>query len=312
VTVVSVKKQSHLGFSDNKGLEKTATEYYAVTFDAPGTDVQAETATGVPVYGAPHPDDATRIMIHSRAQCIDPDASLRLFWQVQCDYSNVSEAVSNPLTQPAAITWGGSKDKEAYFFDFSNVPQPVVNSAGEPFEKLPERERTRITATFSKNVPGNYSVLNLVAAKDKLNAAPFLFDGVTIPTGQAKICEPKLSEKKTLILSGGGSVIPIIYRVLSLTLEFEDSWDDVFEDRGYNELDNNGDLTPIVSGKPPTAVKKPYPLDGDGGAADDPTTPGAALPYKPYKSVSFGSFGVTLHPSATVSAGSLGKDPVAR
>jgi hypothetical protein len=62
----------------------------------------------------------------------------------------------------------------------------------------------------------------------------------------------------------------------------------------YYQLDGSGALTPITVGSPPMQVTKPYPLDGSGHAAADPTDDPATLDFYPYVESNYSGFSTLL------------------
>jgi len=296
----TVKNQTHLGFSDNKGLLRTATEYFLVTFDAPASPGDAELASGVPNYGDPWTVDGVvidslRTMQHKRAQAasVENAQAGRYYWQVQCDYTTENDVTVNPLTQPGVTKWTFSEDTENYFIDNSTTPKPVVNSAGEPFEKLPERKKSVLSAVFTKYYPATFSALNFVAVADQINPATFTLDGIAISGGTCKFGCGELGTPTTIQLGSGGTFTIISYRQGTVNLAFLPNWNDVFEDRGLNYLQSTSTtvgtlvtsttkLAPIVQGTPPAQVKKGFPLNGSGQPQSTPTVAGASLTFAPY------------------------------
>jgi hypothetical protein len=285
-TLISVTLQQILSYSVDQGKSRQATDYYLVIFDGPTTPIAAETAAGLPVYGNTHPDDATRYFKQKRAAVIDN--SNRQHWQVQVDY-DTNEPTTNPLDKPADITWDYSEGTENYFIDhgsmYSGSDEAVTTSAGETFEKLPERDAGKWSATFVKNVSPSFSIASEISSMQCVNDAAFTFDGATIAQYAAKI--------------SGGGLSPIqkengvSFRTVTYKLKFQEGgWIDKFEDRGFNELDGSSKLKPIIKGSnPPVQTDKPWPLDGSGAAKADPTDKGEELDFYPYKTMSFSGFG---------------------
>lgn len=258
-------------------VERTATEYYLVTFGSPSTAVAASAAVDV----ATHPDDSALKFKSKSAKMVDE--SNRLEWQVQVDFSNKrpeAEQEENPLNRPAEYSWSFDQSSQPYFIDVED--KPVVNTSGEPFEDLKEREISNITGSVKKNVPASYSAATLANYKRAINNGAFTFDGVSIGDGQARFAGADLSPVK----SENG----VSYREISVTFKFRETWDDEVEDRGFNELGAGNKLKEIVKGVPPTRVDKPYPLDGAGKAKPNPTDVPHKLTFKPYDRLPFNVF----------------------
>jgi hypothetical protein len=286
-TLLSVHKQELLSYSVDQGITRQATDYYLVIFDSAASPIAAEVAAGIPVYGDSHPDDSTRSFKQKRASCVDN--SDRTHWTVQVDYDSAYSLFPNPLSKPREITWDYGEGTETYFLDHTSLyggtsDKAVTTSAGETFEKLPERDRGEWTATFVKNVASTFSIAPEINAMQVVNSASFTFDGNTIAAYAAKISGGGLSAVQT---ENGTQ-----FRVLTYKLKFKSGgWLDKFEDRGFNESNGTGGLKPIVKGTPPTQTDKPWPLDGSGAKKPNSTDKGAELDFYPYTNMSFSGFG---------------------
>jgi hypothetical protein len=294
MAIISVIRQTIFSYSMDIGFELQATEYFLVTSDTPIGPTVAETADGVPVYTQPHPDDPRRLLKQKRPQCVEN--SNRMHWQVQCDYSNLINPQPNPLLRPPVVNWDYDNGSETYFIDRASEyqgitdgygnpvsgNQAVTNTAGEPFEKLSERDAGTWSATWTKNVAQTFTVAPEINTMQRVNSDTFPFDGNTIAQYAAKISGGSLSAVQT------ENGYP--FRTLTYKLKFKDGgWLDNLANVGFQEM-SSGKRVDIVSGAPgtpPTKITKPWPLDDDGVAYPDPTTTPDLLQFYPYHTTAF-------------------------
>jgi hypothetical protein len=281
---ISVKELGQKAKSENNTEERTALRVFQAISDTPTTTVAAETAsdgvTTIPVKYATHPNDATR-KVRSKNATPDEESNRTVFY-VEVNYSSKGkEKVENPLDRPAEFDWSFDDGTETYFLDRGENgdgvdPFPTVNSAGERFEELLERETGSITCTITKNIAHNaYSPTNALFMKDALNDSSITVDGVVVGAYQAKCkgwtCGAVQEENGTQ------------FRVSKVVLQFRRTWDHVVEDRGFNEKDGStGKLKEIVKGTPPTKVDQPWPLDAAGAAKPNADDPADTLTFYPY------------------------------
>jgi hypothetical protein len=284
---IRISEQTQKNRSRREVLQNTATRFFVVEFDSLADTVYAEGASfngvSIPVIGQILPADLALGASFPRF-CIsiepvaEADSPGKIFW-VQVDYSN--QFPQDPLAQPAEVSWDFSDASENYFLDNSPTPKYVINSAGEPFEKLPSRETGSLRATVKKNV-ALYSATVAKGFKDMVNADGFALDGVSISSGQAKM---KAWTCGSVQYQNG-----VPFRVATQVIDLRQTWIDTTDDRGFNEIDpnNSGKLKQIVIGNsPPTKPDNPWPLDGSGAAKPNASDPPAQLTFQPYATVGF-------------------------
>lgn len=246
--------------------------------DEDGTAV-AITASGVPSYGDPHPQDST-----ATARSIDaaPIGDARDVFQVVVEYSNDGEFTApqvNPLDRAPEIDYSSDEATEDYFLDASDDSRAVVNSSGEPFENSLTRERGGMVITVVRN-EANHDAVAADAFSNTCNSDPVLLDGTTYAPGTLKL-SPIRATKVTETFNGSEVVY---YRRTFVLKARAEGWDDSALDVGLNEL-RSGQLVPITdaAGLP---VRRPYPLES-GAAKPEPTDPADVLSFRPYARVSF-------------------------
>jgi hypothetical protein len=289
-----VQEQGHLATSKTTLDEKTATRVFIAISDAPTTTVAAETASDgtvtIPVGGASHPGDSSRKVKGITAK--PADESNRTIFVIEVEYSDKltdNQLQPNPLARADDISWDFDDAKEPYFIDRSTTPKACVNSAGDRFSEFLERETGSLTATVIRNVPlsgtGAYDPATAVEYKDAVNSDSITIDGATVAAGKCKM--------KAYTCSGKQRENGHDFRQVKFVLQFRASWDDVVEDRGFNEF-----FAPLVAPKPivdqaAVPVTSPYPLDGSGAKKTNPTDTPATLTFVPYTKLTFAGFSFT-------------------
>lgn len=297
MALLSCKEQTQLNRSVAGVSESTATRYFVAQYDTQVDTVTAEGAPGINV-GDSHPTDSDRYVKTIEGRGVDE--SVGYWFNIQIDYSSTVD--QNPLNAPPAISWDFSESTQPYFIDYdpagsaSNADgspgKPTLNSAGESFENLLERETGSIRATYKVNVPaGGYDPSQAVTFNNVINDGGFTIDGVSIGDGQGKCRAITGGPLQNTLVNG----TRVYYREKTTTIDFRMNWNDVIDDRGFNEKDpmTMGKLRQIVKGTPPTKPDKPWPLDGSGAAKANITDTPSQLTFKPYKKMSFGALGLT-------------------
>jgi len=179
-------------------------------------------------------------------------------WTVTEEYDSVYELAENPVFEPAQIEWDGEKFEEVAVYD--NTGDAIINSAGDPYENV-MRERTRRVVSIRKNVSSVPTWI--ITAEDAVNSSAFTVDGITVPTGMAKLGAPKLGAWQ--IRNG------IRYREMSMQMTLnKDGWNLQPMEVGFRYRNGSGDLVKAVSddGTDPT---NPVCLKADGTLLANPT-----------------------------------------
>jgi len=236
----------------------------------------AVVATGVNA-GTAHPSNSLIICKRISGRSIS-SSSDDLNWVVTAEYSK-RDQYDNPLNKPADITWGGSLQGEDMFSDVNS--KVVANSAGSPFEQNISRDASQFTANVTRN-EAYFNPSWIYQYSNKVNSSVFSLDGVSIPTRWAKM--------GVISLSAWKEENDTNFRVASYPITIDPrGW------QPYKALDVG--TQEIVSGtrqaifeKSGGETKKPWPLDGSGGAKTDPTADPEEISFYPYYETSFGVF----------------------
>jgi hypothetical protein len=298
VAFVRVHENTHLEESGRDENGRTARRVYEVVANSATSNVAAELATAtnpaeyggatvtIPVLGAAHPADATRVVNKITVERDEESTITKPKFRVTVDYSTPEEnevepEPEDPLSEPTRYRWSFNPATEPLFRDRSGTPKPIVNSAGEPFETFLEVDSSELMVEIVENV-SSYSPVDAIGFIDKVNSNGFTIDGVSIGAGEAKMSGHG-AEKNW---DAGGTP----YYTVNYVIKFKANWKEVeLEDRGYNEKDedNAGKLKEIVKGKPPTKPDRPWPLDGDGAAKANSDDAPELLTFQVYQETSF-------------------------
>jgi hypothetical protein len=225
--------------------------------------------------GDPHPDDADLVLVEAEATLIE---NIENIWGVSLTYSTPtggSVPSADPLSRPAEIRWFGGADLREYRRDAEDTP--LMNSAHEPYDVLPQRYEGFFSLEYTKNV-STFDLDDYCALHLSINDADVTIDGRTIGHKRGLLVfreAPKLTENGTTY-----------YRVTFEVLITPSGkvWEDVILDAGYNELDLiTGKLTPIRD-TDGMELRKPWPLNGLGQKIQpfDPATDPVHRTFKPY------------------------------
>lgn len=274
--------------SDRDG-SPTAQRLWIVRFDSKPADLEAVVnAAGLPVSGELYKvGDARTCKAKSAASM-----GTVLDYIVTCEYDVLNASLpDSPLARPDYIGGDCTSRRQPYFLDYSDDPQPVLNSTGiEPFDKLPENDVGEVTMTITGNRatvdPAGWAAYFLPACA--INSNGFTVRGVSIGAGCAKMKNIRFSYKTEGQFK---------YYEVQWTLALAPTWDQDIDDFGFFQLtDDTTGIIPIMGADGVTPVSKPYPLDGTGYAIEDPsevTDNQGVLTFKPQPKMSF-SFGWTV------------------
>ena len=231
---------------------------------------------------------------------VEPLGDGRTKWRVVATYSTIrgSGATStNPFSRPVDIQYGSQIFSAPIFKDYSATPQEIVNTAGSPFDELPQAERALLTLTYTRNETVSFFTTTVLPAIANygvvVNSASFTCAGVTWPALYAKLSIPS----STFIIEGSTSYYRTSYQFVFREGQpgyASDGWRERYLSRGYFELipPENADW-PIrdVDGQ---IVSKPWPLDASGAALPTRTSaPAVCGPFSLYKEIAFSVFSFT-------------------
>lgn len=255
----------------------TATTTYQVQTDSKTTavNIQLSGDSRLPTVGEAHPDDSSLQVKKVQTKRIKESHWKHFTYIV--NYSSQRDRVvasGSPLARPPRVRWTTSLASEAYFVDQDNWQ--VVNSAGQPFDEMPERDRITSGVTITVN-QSRIDVDQMYEFSNTVNLRAF-----TISDGTSTWIIPKLLAKIGAISASELKIESDIkyYEVTYPISIRKEGWLDVFLDQGYYEI-VNGELQEIrAKGQRP--IKKPAPLNGSGHALSAGSAP-AELVFRPYR-----------------------------
>lgn len=182
-------------------------------------------------------------------------------WIVTCSYSSERELEENPLDDPAEIIWDGEEYMRPVVFDRNG--DPVLNSAGDPFDPPVEEEDEWTVVEIVKKLPAVPEWI--MGYRKAINSDAFTLDGRSVDIGQAKV--------KRIRLGKWEERNDIPFRSLTLLLHLrDDGWDEPVLDRGYRQK-KPGDSTKRVAmvNDDGTTPSQPILLDGSGSQLANPS-----------------------------------------
>lgn len=239
------------------------------------------------VVGEGHPDDDSLPLVSIEtepygAAWAAEGATLSSAWLFKLRYSNQPsggvDPNPNPLDRDPEVRWSGETETRSIFMDFSATPAPIQNSAGEPFDSLPQRDFGELTIHYTRN-EASPNFATLYEYMHVVNDSAFTIDGQSIPERFAKV---HIEDAPKLVENG-----VTFYRVTYVVKLRAGGWNPTkVLDVGYSELLPLG-RAPIVDDDG-TAIRKPWPLDGDGLKTAEPTGPPAELEFQFYEEKDFG------------------------
>ena len=184
----------------------------------------------------------------------------------------------NPLNRPPEVSGGFDNQTEPYQYDING--DPVSTSAGELLASALERETSEVSISISANE--SVSWVARYSFNNKINAASFSVDGVTIPAGLAKISGISGNKQSENVNGNNFNYWKNTY-IVKVRPE---GWDHLYDDRGLYELGPTS-LPQRIKDIDGLDVTKPYPLDGSGAAAASATAIPATIIRKPYETISY-------------------------
>lgn len=286
-TVISVKKKAGISYAvDDSGATDIVEKYQAILSEplAPGQLITS--FSGVPTVGTVHP--ARPGYFVSRYEVSQPDGPASATLDITVRYSAQSweifspeqgQGVSNNVEQ-----WGWDDSTATRELVESADGEQVLNSAGDPFDSVPQIETP--APVFTKVVRFASRQSGYFDHNCKVNAATLVIGGISFPA-RTLLCT--VSESIDISNEHWPYKYTIRLRARSTPAKLEGSdtvtecgWDVVLCDAGMREIDDETGKLKLIqtisqeTGQPAT-VTTPELLDGEGHAvqrvADTPPTP---------------------------------------
>lgn len=202
--------------------------HYNVMSDNVNDSAAAIEASGLlPARGDPHPDNA-----YARAKALKcrREAKSPKVWRVVVHYSaspltqKEEQQALSPLDRPADIDWAQVPYQVPVLFGhgfasnglipptYTPIMVPIVNSAGDLPDPIPEMTAYYWVANVSKNIPITPPSWVMDGYAGSINAAPYQIEELTVEAECSRMTDLRIGTKQK-----EGTVR---YRVLTFTLEF--------------------------------------------------------------------------------------------
>lgn len=249
------------------------------------------TVAGVTVAVPFHEADPTSYVRDVTCNCISADG---LNWMLAADYGPYDpvQHVDNPLNAPPEVSWDGVTWEELCDQDVHG--NPILNTAGDPFDPPITREDSRPVLRITRNEP-IFSAGNAHTWRNRLNSDTFM----GCVAGIAKL-RPIKAARQYHPTAG-------YFWVVNYEFEFNpQGWKKTILNQGLRQRTSSGTAPSItygraairIAGEPATA---PVPLDSTGL----PVAPGGAvdfLTFDIYEAVPFAP--LNLDPGGNLGNGS--------
>jgi len=239
-----VKEIANRTYSINSKYERNYTRTWHVTYDSspdqPAHDPVDEVGISI--------NDIYNTCYLTKIDCDQAQAEDGYLFVVTASYGPYEAA--SPLEEPTSYDWKFSPRTVVLEKDVDG--NPVLNSAGLPFEDPFEVDRSRAVLTVTRNELAFDHVL-ANAYYNSINATPFY----GAPVGCVKLAN--ISSQRTV----DPSVIQGFYWTTTYEFEFNiEGFDTLILDKGLHKLVDGKLQNILIQGVP---VTEPQLLDGEGG-----------------------------------------------
>ncbi|HQY87848.1 MAG TPA: hypothetical protein PK402_04265 [Tepidisphaeraceae bacterium] len=239
---------------------------------------RAESETiDIPVLGDAHPSDSSLKVRNTKA---DPADDTCMLFVVTVRYDE-NVWLENPLSMPTQVSYDDQSCDEGYYKDCSGTPKLAINTAGDPFEELPQRQRSITVITLEKNVAHTTNYSSYAALRNIVNSDSTTIDGQAYAAGELYVQKISLGKIQTLN--------SVQFRTLTSTvLSRPGGWDQSYESRGRREK-VSGSRVNIPDPVTKRAIEYLWPLNEDGTKKSAVSDEGFAIVLKPYTGASLSS-----------------------
>lgn len=233
--VLSYREVVPRSFSHKFGEAPTASRKFAVTLDGATPTQTIINQIGI-TFGSPHPEYSYLLCGTGNVTESDPfHAEVTFEYELPSVPSTDWEA--SPLSRPDVWSYstGGIAVPTFYYFDAEGTRQPLVNTAGEPFEGVMATEgELKLTVTGNRSVFPSSTAL---AATNRVNDGAW--GGGATGTW---LCNGITATQKTEIVNG----FEVDFWEVSASLSYRSSGHGVWlPNVGYNQL-TDGELKPCT------------------------------------------------------------------
>ena len=202
-------------------------------------------------YSTPNETDTSAYAKDIRVDCIDKSGNV---WRLTCNYGTWDETATSPTSQ--SVDKNYSFQPVTVYTDKDATGGAIVNSAGDPFDDLVEKEVFRPVYRVVRN-EASFDTTSAWEYTNAVNSDTFL--GESADKWKVHISADELYDQS----------IGTYYRV---TYEFvySDNWQLEILDQGWRESDGTNKTNIEVDGAP---ITQPALLDGTGQVLAEGGTP---------------------------------------
>jgi len=230
VDVVELPEGSSYRDADEHRIERVFRVQMSDPTDSP---YLAETATGIPSIGDPHPLISSRkvrsIRVEQESNRIFHRVTVTYATPVYSDHLEPGGVQDNPLLDPIQVDWGyWSREK---VIDVDNTGSPVVNTVGDPFDPPYTDEVHDLTVQIIRN-ESSFNPIRANEYVDAVNSDYCTIAGLAVSPRQALCLEYSARSAYRNTVS---------YWVVTYRFAFKsDGWDVALANRGISCLINIG------------------------------------------------------------------------
>lgn len=204
-------------------------------------------------------------------------------WTVVVNYGPYDAGTfsNDPSLWPIKVSFGGDKTEKVIAKD--KADNPIVNSAGDPFDPPITIDDSRSTMTVTRNeLVSAFDITLAEMYRDKINSADWNgFEALSVKCGIITTSEPQYD-----------SNAQVYYYTVTYPFTIDrKGWLKDILDAGCNELDADGVPAPIMNKG--QQVSDPVPLDGTGHRLDVGADP-VFITIDAYESVDFDGLNIDL------------------
>lgn len=263
---------------------RSARQVWLVEMDTrsgPGAAIAAvdpnDSSLAIPALGSLYSAGDLSLVCQSRTAKELPDSGGYAF-DVDVEFSTEGddpEEEEDPVERPAQIQWGFVSFTETAYEDAAG--DPILNSAGDPFDPSIERTYNDPAVTITYNAD-DFDPSVAIAYQDAVNSDQFTVAGKTIEAGLAKMH----SIQATRLYEAGST-----FWQIDIVIYFrKDGWVRKVLDQGFQEL-TNGERPPRpIKDSEGNPLMMPAKLDGSGAALAEGADP-VYLDFTLYETMPF-------------------------
>ena len=188
--------------TNSKGVRTYSRRWKLETSSESDDAYAVGSASGLPLIGSAHPSDAGAFCVSLQVENNNPWKG----WVVTAEYSSEYELTTNPINDPAIITWGSEQFQKVAVEDTSG--HAIVNSFGDYYDPPAMMDDSRRTVTITKNLAAVPSWI--LSYQDAVNSDAFTIDGFNVAIGKAKMQSVTVAAKEK---RNGTSFYPVTFTI---------------------------------------------------------------------------------------------------